>query len=490
MNEAPRQTFAYDQVAYPTPILIVPTPDYLAAAAALQGLEPPDAAAPRVLEIGCGNGYNLLGMAAVAPRGTFVGFDLAGAAVEAGRALADAAALRNVRLEQGDILTWPRDGETYDFIFCHGVYSWVPPPVRAALLDLIGKRLAPGGLAYVSYDALPASAQKAGINRLLRRRTAHINDSGQQIDLALLLINLMKANQREDSRLAIVLDELMEDAHRFQRGYFFHDWLAEFYDPVSVVDFAIAAGRAGLLFAGDSRLRDLYENDLDDNGRQLVAAAGDDRVARNMTLDMLRGSHPFRQDILVRADAPPAQRADGLERLWFGFSGTREEAELDGRRAIRYRYGGDQHSTITDPRRIAILDALVDQAPGLLDYETLRRRSGASAEFAALLRRCIITSAVEIHATPPPFVIAPGERPRASRLLQVMAGGAPMGISLRHRSLGFDSPITRLLLTLADGSRTRAQIAEAMSATLGEHVDEAKVAGAVSHFAASGVFEA
>ena len=165
---------AYDTVAYPTAIVSHMTPDRIRAAGLLHGWSAPDPSAASVLEIGCGDGLNIIGMAAVAPRARHVGFDLSEHAIARGRALVAAAGLTNVTLEVGDILDWARKGERFDYIVCHGVYAWVPEPVQRALLGLIGAALAPGGVAYVSYDALPAAAPKVEIQRFLVRRTAGI----------------------------------------------------------------------------------------------------------------------------------------------------------------------------------------------------------------------------------------------------------------------------------------------------------------------------
>ena len=63
----PGLEFAYDAVAYPTPIVPELNPARIRAACALQGFAAPAAAGASVLEIGCGDGYNLLGIAAASP---------------------------------------------------------------------------------------------------------------------------------------------------------------------------------------------------------------------------------------------------------------------------------------------------------------------------------------------------------------------------------------------------------------------------------------
>src|ERR1019366_4359784 len=63
--------------------------------------------------------------------------------------------LANIRLEHRDILDAGPELGTFDYVIAHGLYSWVPEPVRDKLLALAQAVLAPHGVAFVSYNALP-----------------------------------------------------------------------------------------------------------------------------------------------------------------------------------------------------------------------------------------------------------------------------------------------------------------------------------------------
>ena len=111
----------YDTVAYPTAIFTQTHPDRLAAIARLHDLAPADPASARVLEIGCGDGMNLLAMAVAAPGARFTGFDLAPSVIARGQARA-AAGLSNVDLEVRDVVEAASalDGE-FDYVIAHGL---------------------------------------------------------------------------------------------------------------------------------------------------------------------------------------------------------------------------------------------------------------------------------------------------------------------------------------------------------------------------------
>ena len=120
-----RVSICYDRVAYPGTSDEYYSPNRLRASALLHGFRPPDPRRPRCLRSVAATGST--SSRSVLRRMTrLVGFDLSSEAIERGRALVDAAGLKNVDLHVGDALTYPRDGEKFDYIVCHGVLSWVP----------------------------------------------------------------------------------------------------------------------------------------------------------------------------------------------------------------------------------------------------------------------------------------------------------------------------------------------------------------------------
>ena len=64
--------------------------------------------------------------------------------------------LRNIRIEQASILDIEPEWGTFDYIICHGVFSWVEREVQDAILrDRRARISAANGVAYVSYNTYP-----------------------------------------------------------------------------------------------------------------------------------------------------------------------------------------------------------------------------------------------------------------------------------------------------------------------------------------------
>src|SRR2546423_1022358 len=117
---------AYDHVLYPSLAHVQTHPDRLATIAALFGMQTAPVEKCRVLELGCGDGTNLISMAYGLPNSEFVGIDAAGRAIAAGNEMIRDLSLHNVRLEQLDLVKFAAEGNPFEYIIAHGVYSWVP----------------------------------------------------------------------------------------------------------------------------------------------------------------------------------------------------------------------------------------------------------------------------------------------------------------------------------------------------------------------------
>src|SRR5262249_7938955 len=146
---------SYDEVPYGSNIFSYSHPDRLATVAALLGMKPPVVDASRVLELGCGTGANLIAMALTLPRSRLVGIDLSPRQIATGQEVVQAVGLANVELRALSLMDVDEQFGQFDYILCHGVYSWVPEQVQDQILTICTRNLAPDGVTYVSYNTYP-----------------------------------------------------------------------------------------------------------------------------------------------------------------------------------------------------------------------------------------------------------------------------------------------------------------------------------------------
>jgi predicted O-methyltransferase YrrM len=145
-------------------------PAQLSYVAAINGFRPPRLDRPFTwCELGCGKGVSALVYAATHPHGQFHACDLNAAHVDAAEALRRAGSVHNLTFHARSIGALLREPlPSFDFVVLHGVYSWVPAAVRAEIAEFLRTRLKPGGLAMLSYNAMPGWAALQPLRRMMQ----------------------------------------------------------------------------------------------------------------------------------------------------------------------------------------------------------------------------------------------------------------------------------------------------------------------------------
>ena len=146
---------SYDEVPYEFRPFVRSYPDHLATIATLFGMKPQSADRSRILELGCAMGGNLIPMAINLPNSQFLGIDLSARQIADGQAMIKKLGLQNIELRHANILDVDDSYGMFDYILCHGVYSWVSPEAQEKILSICSKNLKPMGVAYVSYNVYP-----------------------------------------------------------------------------------------------------------------------------------------------------------------------------------------------------------------------------------------------------------------------------------------------------------------------------------------------
>ena len=153
----------YDQVPYLNRAHTHTHPDRLAALATLLGLEPPCLERCRVLELGCANGRNLLPMALALPAAHFTGVDLSARQIADGQAAVAELGLSNLDLRHASLAGVDAGYGLFDYIICHGVYSWVDEALQdAATIHRLSRLLSNHPLLIAQLVAYAHLAMAAG----------------------------------------------------------------------------------------------------------------------------------------------------------------------------------------------------------------------------------------------------------------------------------------------------------------------------------------
>jgi SAM-dependent methyltransferase len=478
---------AYDEQDYPYTVRPFTHPARMASVAALHAREAAPFHRCRVLEVGGGDGINVVSMALAAPQSEFVNFDLAESTIEQGRRLIAAAGLRNVRQEVANLMDIPDSWGEFDYIIAHGVYAWTPAPVREGLMRLIGRLLSPRGVAMVSYNALPGCHIRQAARDIAWRAAqgkatpqARIAAARAALEFHVSRWDAEKPRQRA----------MREEAQRVLRqpdGVLFHDELCDEWNPQYLSDTAASARAHGLDYLGDmqqSAIADalfpgaLYEETL--------AMTGGDFAAYEQIRDFAEG-RLFRETLLCRAGAPikrgfDAARLDGLY-----VDGLLEvEADSTGAAAFRLPNGG--RISTQDSAFAQTLRRIAEAWPQALSIADL----AVDADTREALARLFVNGALGLSSAPFACVREPGERPRAGMLARMQAAVGARDVStLRHTTLRIDDETSRRFLGLLDGTRTLEELAVAMAGPGGDMIAAAaSVQSALGAFVRSALIEA
>jgi len=450
----------------------------------LFGLRPAPAADCRVLELGCGDGANVLSMAQTLPRASFVGVDASTAAIARGGELAAAAGLANIELRVAQLQALPEDLGGFDYIVSHGVYSWISPQAREALLRCCRERLGAQGIAYVSYNAYPGSHLRDMTREILHYHVRDIADPDERLAQAQRLMRTIVAID-EPSLYARALREQLERLLNYSDALLFHDDLAEISTPFYFHEFTEHAAAHGLQFLSEAELSDSRMEGVPASAGELFEAIADDPLAREQYMDFFK-NRTFRRTLLCHGEVRVQRAIEDVEIERFVISSPARLAPQDQLGEQETFVTPEGHSVATAEELVlAALHELAGCWPAALRFPVLLERSvsagdGVGAEIAAARLRAIVLEAyiarvVHLHSTPPPLSAAAGERPLASPLARAQcAAGLPAVSSLLHCNARLEGELEPRLLALLDGTRDRRALMGELSSTT-EQVEQGLV---------------
>ncbi len=436
----------YDAVPYLTRPRNETHPDRLAAVGALFGMRPAAVSECRVLEIGCGDGGNLIPMAYYLPRSRCTGVDLSASAIESARRTADGLRLTNLRLVAGDLREIGSDFGEFDYIVAHGVYSWVPAEVRDALLRVCAERLAPQGIAMISYNAFPGRHMRQMLREMMLYHASGSVDPARRVERARSLLQEVAEGRLAPPAWREVLQQEARLLLEKDAGSFWHDDLAPINDPVYFHQFAAHAAAHELAYLGEADLHLMFDP-------RRAEAPFDDVIACEQHLDFLR-CRRFRETLLCR-EGVPLNRQPAPQRMHeflFAAPARRQpDGQIEGLNGVRIAPG---HGELE-----AIVRALGDSYPLPVPFEDLLPYSGGSRSLAEILFALVRSGFATLHVHDFPCEETVTNQPRASRLARWQAARGPVVCSACHTPVELAETDLHLL-QLLDGTRSHQQLAE------------------------------
>ena len=230
----------------------------------MNGFEPRPVDKPfNYLELGCGLGLTVNILAATNPNGNFVGVDFNPAHIAEAEAVADAAGLENVSFYESsfeEVLSETcMDMPDFDVVTLHGVYSWVSPDDRLRIVEILRRKLKPGGIVYLSYNGMPGWSGGEPVQRLLYEYGQLTTErSDLQFERALTFVRSLRDADVAFFKDNRFLESILEIHGKGRLPYLTHEYINRNWQPLYHFDVARALADAKLQFVGSSHALDNF----------------------------------------------------------------------------------------------------------------------------------------------------------------------------------------------------------------------------------------
>ena len=242
---------AYDHLEYNAGISQNTHPCQIGGRASLFGLVAPLVPQAKILEIGCAMGQNLISIATSMPEAICIGVDISPKQIEHARKEAQALQLTNIVFIEANIMDLVGELGTFDYIICHGFYSWVPDDIRQNLFSVLHQFLSPLGLLYISYNTLPGWSESHMIRSLVQSISPGLNWHADQIPMIDQWITSLPASSIKSRYENLWFNHFRNQPEFYKR----HGIFAEFNTPRLISELVAEAQEHGLHYITDSSLK-------------------------------------------------------------------------------------------------------------------------------------------------------------------------------------------------------------------------------------------
>jgi methyltransferase-like protein/SAM-dependent methyltransferase len=471
---------SYEEIPYKGKPWYPTHPDCLATVATLFGMRPRAIDSCRVLELGCAMGGNLIPMALALPGSRFVGIDLSPGQIAAGQATITALGLENIELKALSILDVDNSFGPFDYIICHGVFSWVPTEVQDKILAICAEHLTANGVAYISYNTYPGWHLRGVVREMLVYHARAFREPRQRVAEARAFLDFLAEGVRpRDSTYSRVVKEEVELLRKESDSYLFHEHLEDVNHPCYFHELSRRAEARGLQFLAEAWDNARIRQTRQEQAGELQPSRAD-RIQREQYLDFLT-NRTFRTSLFCHKDIAIAPVHDARfvpDLLLSGYArAVSENPSILSTVAEEFRARDGTVTATNNPLLKLSLLYLSEIWPRAVSFHELAERTlaqvanvpdlrkvcgpGDLAALASELLDCYLVHVVELHVQAPRFVVEVSERPRASAYARRQAE-SPGGVTNMWHRLAELNDFDLLTLRHLDGSRDRSALIDAL----------------------------
>lgn len=266
----------YDALPYLSKAFFHVCPEHMRANAKFFGMNPAELRNARVLDLGCGTGNNLLNFASNYPKSEVIGIDLSSKEIEEGQKWVKDLGIKNLDLRCASIMDIDKSYGEFDYIICHGVFSWVPEEVQNKILEIANKNLKKDGVAFISYNCLPGWNSINAIRNMLQFHSRYFKTIPEKVEQSKAFLKFI-GESLEGSKSPYVgfLERECAIIANSDDSFLFHEYIEEGNTEFYFSDFIAKARSYGLDYMSDATLAAMSAGNLPPKAAEKIASITD-----------------------------------------------------------------------------------------------------------------------------------------------------------------------------------------------------------------------
>lgn len=456
----------YNRIPYPSFPFTQTHPLHLFTIAKLFGLNPQPIATSRILELGCASGGNILPMAYHFPQAKLVGIDLAEKQIEQGMHHIKNLNLANLSLRHQSILDFEAQEGKFDYIICHGVYSWVDEKVRDKILQICQQNLSENGIAYISYNTFPGWNMINSVRDLMLWHTQNITDPKPRAQQARSVLKFIANGLPEDkSPHANVLRNEINLLSSQPDNYLLHEHLSHYNQPIYFYQFMEQASRHQLSYLADALLANMFSENLPPSFAKELSKINN-IIAMGQYMDFIRNQR-FRCTLLCHQSQKINRtlKTNDIESFYLKLTAKThdphfQESDIQSGKALSFTQGNLSLKVTHPLSQLALLILQTQTKP--IHYQELCQKIAAKKSLDEStvkqhlndelnLMRAVLGGFIHISYYPGNYVTELDDKPLACPLARYQAQKQNYVTNRCHQVIHLN-PLTKVILPYLDGA--------------------------------------
>lgn len=466
-----QEQFSYDTIPYVSHAFWQTKPAHLAVMGEIFGMKPVNPAKARVLEIGGASGWNLIPLAQLYPNAEFVNMDLGKVQIDDGAAHVKNLGLKNIEMRHASVTDIDESWGKFDYIICHGVFSWIPEDAQDAVLRVCKENMSKNGLAYISYNTLPGWNMVRSVREMMMFHASRFEKPEEKAYQSRVLLQFILDNTaQKNNPYRDAIENELNILKNQPDSYLLHEHLEDNNKQFYFHEFMTMAHNKGLQYLGDSYIASMFAGNLPPQAAEKLSATNN-LIMSEQYMDYLRNRR-FRTSILCHGDQKLNRQISMDILLDYDLSTNLKPSfdpdTIDWKTTKTFSFG---ESVTANDRITAMWLTLLSRATTPISGKELAKQAMEKLEMtdAQIVEnslkktgiRLVLNGMIQLHNHGPKRADKVTAKPVVWEIARYQAPNTNRVTNLAHDNIPID-PVSQMLIPLFDGTNDKKAIVAKM----------------------------